>query len=112
MTAFFKSDAFRAAGGYPDIPLKEDYGLWLAMLARGERLANIPEVLVRARLGEGFHRRRSGWRNLQSEWKIYRLKSRTPEVRTSTAALALILRSAILAWPGPARMAYDRVLRG
>jgi len=111
MTAFFRSDAFRAAGGYPDIPLKEDYGLWLAMLARGERLANMAEVLVRARLGEGFHRRRTGWKTLRSEWEIYRLKSRAPEIRASAAALAFMLRSAALAWPGPARLAYDRVLR-
>jgi glycosyltransferase involved in cell wall biosynthesis len=111
MTAFFRLDAFIAAGGYPDIPLKEDYALWLALLARGERLANLPGELVRARLGEGFHRRRSGLRNLKSEMAIYRLKRTVPGVGAPAAAAALIARSAALAVTGPARLAYEWGLR-
>jgi hypothetical protein len=111
MTAFFRRDAFVAAGGYPDIPRKEDYGLWLAMLARGERLANLPQVLVHARLGAHFHRRRAGLDNLASERALHRLKRRTPGLDAGASALALLARSAALALPGPARLAY-RGLRG
>jgi len=106
MTAFFRRDAFRAAGGYPDIPRKEDYGLWLAMLARGERLANLPEVLVHARLGEDFHRRRTGFDNFASERALHRLKCAVPGLDSPASTLALIARSAALALPGPARLAY------
>jgi hypothetical protein len=106
MTAFFRRDAFLAAGGYPDIPCKEDYGLWLAMLARGERLANLPQVLVHARLGENFHRRRSGLRNLASERALHRLKRTTPGLDPRASAVALVARSAALTLPGPARLAY------
>ena len=110
MTAFVRRDAFLAAGGYPDIPGKEDYGLWLAMLARGERLANLPQVLVHARLGADFHRRRAGLGNLASERALHRLKRAAPQLDTRASVLALVARSAALALPGPARLAY-RVLR-
>lgn len=106
MTAFFRRDAFLASGGYPDIPLKEDYGLWLAMLARGERLANLPRVLVHARLGADFHRRRAGFGNLASERALHRLKHTVPGVDPRASALALAMRSAALALPGPARLVY------
>lgn len=106
MTAFFRRDAFLAAGGYPDISRKEDYGLWLAMLARGARLANLPQVLVHARLGEDFHRRRAGLGNFASERALHRLKRAVPGLDPSASALALVARSVALALPGPARLSY------
>ena len=111
MTAFLRLDAFRAVGGYPDIRRKEDYGLWLRMLAAGARLANLPDDLVRARLGEGLHHRRAGLGNLASEWAIYGLKRRTPDLNAGAAAAALLARSATLALRGATRLAYDGVLR-
>jgi hypothetical protein len=111
MTAFFRRDAFLAAGGYPDIPRKEDYGLWLAMLARGERLANLPQVLVHARLGEDFHRRRAGFDNFASERALHRLKRAVPGLDPRASAVARVARSAALALPGPARLAYWGVRR-
>jgi len=106
MTAFFRRDAFFAAGGYPDIPRKEDYGLWLAMLADGARLANLTEVLVHARLGEGLHRRRAGLGNFASEHALHRLRRAVPGLDPRASALALVARSAALAFPGAARLAY------
>jgi hypothetical protein len=106
MTAFFRRDAFLAAGGYPNIPLKEDYGLWLTMLAHGERLDNLPQVLVHVRLGEHFHRRRAGLNNLASERALHRLKRAVPGLDPRASAAALLARSAALALRGPARLAY------
>ena len=106
MTAFFRRDAFLAAGGYPAIARKEDYGLWLAMLARGERLANLAQVLVHARLGEDFHRRRAGFDNFASERALHRLKRAVPGLDLRASAVARVARSAALALPGAARLAY------
>ena len=106
MTAFFRRDAFLAAGGYPDSPLKEDYGLWLAMLARGERLANQSGVMVHARLGDDFHVRRAGLRNFASERALHRLKCGVPGLGLHASTLAFLARSTALALPGPARVAY------
>ena len=106
MTAFVRTQPLRDAGGYPAIPCKEDYGLWLAMLARGHRFANLPDVLVRARLGAGFHDRRAGLHNLASEFALYRLQPRSPG-----AALVHLARAAALASRTIARGAYLGVLR-
>ena len=105
MTAFFRRDAFVSAGGYPAIPLKEDYGLWIALLARRERLANLPQILVHARLGEDFHRRRAGLNNLATEQALYRLKRAVTGLDSRASAAALVARSAALALSGPARLA-------
>jgi glycosyltransferase involved in cell wall biosynthesis len=111
MTAMFHIDAVRAVGGYPDIPFKEDYGLWLKLLGAGARFANLPDDLVRARLGDEFHRRRAGLRNLGSEVAIHALKRRVPGMGALPATAALAARSAALALAGPARLAYEWGLR-
>jgi hypothetical protein len=111
MTAFFRRDAFIAAGGYPDVPRKEDYGLWLAMLARGERLANLPQVLVCARLGRNFSHRRAGLDNLASEWGIHRLRRTVPGLDRRASAVAFGLRTAALAFAGPASLVYRGLRR-
>jgi hypothetical protein len=95
MTAFMKTEAVTAAGGYPDIPRKEDYGLWLAILARRGRFANLPDVLVEARVGSDFHARRSGFENFATERALYRLGGATPSAALVHAARALVLSTRI-----------------
>lgn len=74
MTVCFKTDTIRALGGYPsDIPLMEDYALWLRALAQGVRLGNVEEVLVAARVGAGMYERRGGMGYLRSELYLQRL---------------------------------------
>lgn len=61
-----------AAGGYEDLPLLEDYWLFVRMIALGARTANIAEPLVLYRVGSGSYGRRGGWRLLQSEVELQR----------------------------------------
>ena len=111
MTAFFRADAFLAGGGYPAIPGKEDYGLWLTMIDRGYRLANLEAVLVRARLGGDFHERRSGLGNLASEYALFKLRRGMRGIGGPAAAAALIARASVLAFAAPSRWAYEGFLR-
>jgi glycosyltransferase involved in cell wall biosynthesis len=67
MTVCFRRTFIRDIGGYPDIPFKEDYALWAKAIARGARVANLPQVLVRARAGSDFIARRGGLRYARSE---------------------------------------------
>jgi len=110
-TAFYRTDDMLACGGYPDLAFKEDYGLWLRLLGRGVRFANLDQPLVRARLGQGFYRRRAGLKNLGSEWGLYRIRQGIPGMGGGAAALALVSRSAVLALSGPTRLVYELVLR-
>jgi len=110
-TVVMRADLFQRCGGYPNIPGKEDYGLWLKMLAAGGRFANLPEDLVHAHLGEGFYRRRTGLKNLASEFALYRIKRKVPGIDGPAAALAMIARAGALSLRGPARWIYEFMLR-
>ena len=61
MTVMFRKPAIETVGGYRHFPGLEDYDLWSRLLANGYKIANIPEVLVKARIGDSFASRRGGW---------------------------------------------------
>ena len=61
MTVMFRKDAVEQTGGYQHFPLLEDYHLWSRMLAGGAQFGNLPEVLVEARIGSDFAKKRGGW---------------------------------------------------
>lgn len=47
---------------YPeDLPVGEDYRLWVRLLREGFHIANVPEPLTRYRTGVGYFGRRRGW---------------------------------------------------
>lgn len=73
MAVAYKLDAVLACGGYPNIFLKEDYGLWCHFLHKQFPVANIQDVLVHASAGMGMFRRRGGWRYAKSEWQMQNL---------------------------------------
>lgn len=77
MTVMFRKSAIEAVGGYRHFPGLEDYDLWSRLLANGYQIANIPEVLVKARIGDRFASRRGGWsyfkRYLQLRKEQYRI---------------------------------------
>lgn len=60
MTVMFKKSAVLAVGSYQHAPLYEDYDLWVRMLMKGFKFANIDEVVVHVRAGYNMHRRRGG----------------------------------------------------
>lgn len=60
VTVMFKKSAVLDAGNYQHSPLYEDYDLWVRMLMKGFKFANIDEVLVYVRAGETMYQRRGG----------------------------------------------------
>jgi len=74
MTVCFRTVLVKELGGYPtDIPLMEDYALWLRALAAGAAIGNCTDTLVAARVGAGMYARRGGRRYIQSEFRLQRL---------------------------------------
>jgi glycosyltransferase involved in cell wall biosynthesis len=69
MTVMYRKSSVLAAGGYQDDYLYEDYALWVRMIQNGCLTANIPEVLVHARTGNGMEVRRGGVKYAKSEVK-------------------------------------------
>ena len=67
MTVFFRTGLAIECGGYPELDLREDYGLWAKMIMRGARCMNMDMSLVKATTGEDFYRRRGGIRSVKAE---------------------------------------------
>lgn len=71
VTVCMKKAALLKCGGYEELPLLEDYYLWLKMIVAGCCLGNLNEALVYVRIGNGFHAKRGskirivGWKYLQ-----------------------------------------------
>lgn len=61
MTVMYKKQAVLDAGNYQSVPLMEDTVLWAQMLLKNVHCVNIPEYLVKARVGNDFYDRRGGW---------------------------------------------------
>jgi glycosyltransferase involved in cell wall biosynthesis len=112
MTVAYRTQLARRVGGYPEIDLKEDYGLWAAMLAAGARCANLADVLVRATTGRDMYRRRGGLRHARSEWHMQLHMCRLGQKRLPAALAHGTMRAAVAMLPVSARARlYERLLR-
>ena len=99
MTIFYKTEAIRLVGGYPDIYLREDYGLWAKLIFHNKKFVNINEYLVFVNGGDQLYLRRRGLRNAVGEMylQIYLFKY---NIQTFHDALFLFLfRSLIILLP-------------
>lgn len=61
MTVMFRKSRIEEAGSYRHYPFLEDYDLWGRVLAKGYKIDNLPEVLVRARVSKDLYERRGGF---------------------------------------------------
>ena len=59
--AFRKTFALEC-GGYPNVYLREDYALWVAMITKGARVFNSNEIYSFARVDNGLMQRRGGFK--------------------------------------------------
>ena len=71
-TVVYRKSAVRAAGGYEDLHLMEDYWLFVRMLAAGAEPENVAESLLLYRIGAGAYARRGGRGILRSEIALQR----------------------------------------
>lgn len=59
-SVMFKKDDVLNTGSYQNMPLFEDYYLWVRMLLKGYKIANIDEPILHFRIGNDMIGRRSG----------------------------------------------------
>lgn len=70
MSVGFNTTVVKRVGGYPSIHLREDYALWVTLLAGNITCCNIPDVLVHASAGAGMYERRGGITHIAAEFKM------------------------------------------
>jgi hypothetical protein len=113
MTVFFKKDLAIKYGGYPDLYLKEDYGLWLKFIKNKRKIININSTLVQATTGEDFYiNRRSGLEYVKSEFILSKYLFKLKINNLFEAIIILILRVFfILLFSKIKKMFYLKFLR-
>ncbi|EJZ80604.1 TPA: glycosyltransferase family 2 protein [Pasteurella multocida] len=91
MTVAYQKQAVLACGGYED--LQEDYYLWIKLVASGHNVANLPDILVYARVGNGMVGRRRGLAQAQAEWRLFKLKYRVKLQGMLSGLFTFLLRA-------------------
>jgi glycosyltransferase involved in cell wall biosynthesis len=88
----YRRSAVRAAGGYEELPLLEDYWLFARMLASGARACNLADPLLFYRIGAGAYARRGGTRLLRSEFELQRRMRRIGFTSRAQMARNVVVR--------------------
>jgi glycosyltransferase involved in cell wall biosynthesis len=106
----YRRSAVLAVGGYQDLPLLEDYWLFVRMIHHGALVRNVAEPLVLYRVGSGAFARRGGSRLLLSEVELQRRMHRLGFTTPAEYARNLLVRGGYRLVPERARRtAYRRV---
>ncbi|TNY36790.1 glycosyltransferase [Thermomonospora catenispora] len=109
-TVVYRRSAVLDAGGYGDLPLMEDYWLFVRMIARGARVVNVAEPLVYYRVSDGAYERRGGRALLQSELRLQREMLRHGFISRAQYLRNVIIRGGYRLVPTAVRRPVYRLL--
>lgn len=93
MTVAYKRSVILSLDSYKHHLFMEDYNLWLRVISKGYMVANLEQVLVYARVGNGMHARRRGSEYIKSEKQLLDLKIALKTESLISAYVTFILRS-------------------
>lgn len=99
MTITYQKNHILEVGGYQHHLWMEDYNLFLRVIAQGYKVANLPEVLVYARIDNGMHARRKGYEYIKSEKQLLNLKKDLKLQKPMHANILFLIRSAFRLMP-------------
>ncbi len=112
MTVAFDYKAVMSVGGYPDVYLLEDWGLWVLLLESGVVAGNSQKILVDATADINMYKRRGGIKMILSEYSMQKFLIKHLKKRPFYAFYDFILKSSILAAPASLRgFIYQKYLR-
>lgn len=100
MTVAYRKDVVAALGGYQHHLFMEDYNLWLRIIGAGYPVANMPDILVYARVGNGMHQRRRGWQYIKSEKQLLDVKLAENIQSVLPAYILFLARAGVRLLPG------------
>lgn len=112
MSVVFNRRAVERAGGYRPFPWVEDYWLWARMIAEGCRCANVPDVVVDVRTGDGMYARRSNWSYLKSQVRFFSEMRKLGLINRFDQLSAVAQRTMVTVLPTSlVKLAYNKLLR-
>lgn len=89
----FKKSIVEKVGGYQHHYLMEDYNLWLRIIGNGYKVANLPDILLYVRVGNGMYAKRKGFEYIKSEKKLFDLKRNLKIQSLVSASTFFVIRS-------------------
>lgn len=99
MAVAYKKTVVQSVGSYQHHPFMEDYNLWLRIIGAGYKVANHPDVLLYARVGNGMHARRKGIEYIKSEKQLLDLKKKLKMQSLIYGIILFLIRSAFRLLP-------------
>ena len=113
MTVMFKKSAVLAVGNYTPFHLMEDYYLWARLAAEGYKMANVPDIVLNARVNAALYGRRGGWKYFIMNKKVFEKMRQFGIVNTWEYYYILSVRFAVqVLMPNTVRSYfYRKVLR-
>ena len=112
VSVVFDRHVVEQAGGYQPFPWMEDYWLWARMIAGGCGCANVPDVLVDVRTGDGMYARRSNTAYLKSQVRFFSELRKLGLIGRFDQAKAVAERTIATMLPaGMVKAVYNKVLR-
>lgn len=111
-TVVFRRRVFETGLRYhTDTHLTEDMFLWVDMARAGFVFANLPQLLLRYRIGSRFYEKRSGFRKAVSEFKAKRYIARQLPADGISRAVVPVTAFVFRMLPAPVLKACYRFLR-
>jgi glycosyltransferase involved in cell wall biosynthesis len=108
---FYKQVVYDA-GGYRHFPYYEDYDLWIRIILKGYKVANIEESLVLMRANDGLYKRRGGLSYIKKivNFRLYMLKIKY--INLFVFIYTTTMQCLIALFPnGLRRIVYTKILR-
>lgn len=112
MAVMFKKSAIIDSGSYQIVPYFEDYDLWIRTVQKGYKVANIPEKLVKARIGNDMIGRRHGFSYARHEIFFLKRQLATGFISKQEYNKLVLLRVPIRLLPKWALKFVYKILRG
>ncbi len=99
MAVVFKKSAVIDSGSYQSVPYFEDYDLWIRIVQKGYRVANLPDIMVSARIGTDMIGRRHGFKYARHEINFLKRQLKSGFISKAEYFKLLILRVPIRLLP-------------
>ena len=112
MTVGYLKTSVLEVGGYPELFLKGDYGLWIKLFAKNKKFVNLDKSLVKVSAGSRMINDRGGFRYIYSEFLLQKFLLQFGFTNLFTAFIIFFLRSFVFSLPAIYRsLVYKYFLR-
>ena len=112
VTIMFKKQVFLSVGGYSSLRYTEDFIYFTKLLISGATFANLPVVLVYARVAQNQFKKRAGMKYFKEELSVFKLMYNSKYISLLTFFINVLIRLILRFSPSIVLMlVYNNLLR-